>query len=166
MATQVLINYLRCAIPDSPVIPQLEVSHSGIGVHSGNGFCLQCKASGYPKPMVLWFATDDVKAWAELNELPQEDVAIDEYTVSRLLRVDKAHSSMSGTYVCHVHLPSDLVSDVEPDGSLAATAGPVTDGLDVFKVYKTYYTTVVVYGMLTVIIACTCVRGPVPTNQS
>ncbi len=78
---------------------------------------------------MLWSATEDVRAREELNRLPQEEVVVDEYTISRHLRVGSANPHMSGMYQCSAHRFKGLGDDSD-------------------SLYKTYYVPVIVYGML------------------
>ncbi len=129
------------------MFPKLEVPQDRLGVHSGEAFHLRCQASGYPRPTVLlWSATEDVRTREDLNKLAQELEVVDKYTVSTYLRVDKAYSSMSGTYECSVYLSNDLGNSNEERDPLAATVSRVTANMEGFKVLDLFYVPVLVYG--------------------
>ena len=124
------------------MFPVLEVQQVWVGVHRGEAFDLLCKASGFPRPVVVWSIGKDATAQRNLNNLPQEHV--DKYTVFRRLRVENAHSEMNGTFECSACLP------VENDtlNSMEAYARSVCDidGMGAHFVVKKYCVPVLVYG--------------------
>ena len=79
------------------VLPSLAVSPTEVGLHSGETLRLSCRASGFPRPGLVWLTAEDVRIDLQLQ---QQSTVEDDVTVRSDLVVRNAHPDMSGSYIC------------------------------------------------------------------
>ena len=106
--------------PSPAVLPSLVVSPATeVGLHSRETLQLSCSTSGFPQPMVVWLAAEDVRIDLKLKEHVKL-TAVDEYTVRGDLVIENTHPDMSGSYVCAACY-SDMDGECEVTENLPKT---------------------------------------------